>query len=416
MLHNDQSLAKARFLALRQHQRDLWNRDNVARYHTVIADLEQAYGIDLTSFRVPDGEMRPRLIGITRAPLSGRFPARKQYSKESFCDEGLMQERIEGIYLYLQSIESQIVIDRSAPDAWSKAGDGRAEPEEGTLELFHGQEFPKSMHHATKPPVIVYSRREQAELGPDWSETYIHQPYPTVRYGWNNKTITVNNAEEEAALGVGWVKNPDAYRPYLGPRPRKALDQDETKWADDWARHGLSADHLKKIKAKLMRVDAEFWRSPAAHGADLDAMRRAFNGIAEVLSAAGLLTEGLVQQQIQELVWDSAIAGGWYRYAGETQDNIFPERQGHYWVWRDDGFDWKGLFHSETKEWLAWLLENAVQLNSHPVKGSEVKHAVNADSGKAEAVVERASRPQGAVSPKTHIARGQRYRKSPKDC
>ncbi len=234
----------------------------------------------------------------------------------------------------------------------------QCQSKEAVMRDFPHQEYPKSMHHATKAPVIVRSPQERAALGQEWSETYIHQAYPSWRYGWNNKTIIVNNAEEDAALEVGWVKTPAAFEPYLGSRPRKRSDQDETKWVDHWAIHGLSQDHRKKIKAKLMRVDAEFWRSPDAAGAELDFMRRAFAGIAEVLSAAGLLTEELVRHRIQELVWDSAIAGGWYRFAAETQDNIFPERQGHYWVWRDDGIDWKGLFHSETKEWLAWLLEN----------------------------------------------------------
>src|SRR6185437_7257596 len=65
------------------------------------------------------------------------------------------------------------------------------------------------------------------------------------------------------------------------------------------------------------------------------------------------------------LVWDSAIAGGWYRLAGESHQNIFPEKLGHYHVWRDDKTDWTGLFYSEEREWRALLLEN-------PPNGSEV--------------------------------------------
>src|ERR1039458_6084949 len=57
----------------------------------------------------------------------------------------------------------------------------------------------------------------------------------------------------------------------------------------------------------------------------------------------------------RSLVWDSAIAAGWWRCASETPQNIFPERVGHYWVWRDDRTDWHRLFHDETEEWVVRL-------------------------------------------------------------
>src|ERR1019366_4284561 len=38
------------------------------------------------------------------------------------------------------------------------------------------------------------------------------------------------------------------------------------------------------------------------------------------------------------------IAAGWWRCASETPQDIFPERVGHYWVWRDERghFEWRG--------------------------------------------------------------------------
>jgi hypothetical protein len=67
-----------------------------------------------------------------------------------------------------------------------------------------------------------------------------------------------------------------------------------------------------------------------------------------VLFAAGILTENLLRNEIPQLVWDSAIAAGWWRCASETSQNIFPERVGHYWVWRDDRTDWQQLFRDKT--------------------------------------------------------------------
>ena len=45
------------------------------------------------------------------------------------------------------------------------------------------------------------------------------------------------------------------------------------------------------------------------------------------------------------------IAAGWWRCASETPQDIFPERVGHYWVWRDERTDEPRLFHDETEVW-----------------------------------------------------------------
>jgi hypothetical protein len=115
-----------------------------------------------------------------------------------------------------------------------------------------------------------------------------------------------------------------------------------------------------------MRTDALFWRSPNAAFADLEAMRQAFTGIARIFSEAGILIEELLRDELPQFVWDSAIAGGWYRFASETAQAIFPGKIGHHWVWRDENTDWKNLFYSETGEWLAWRLENPNERERDP--------------------------------------------------
>jgi hypothetical protein len=229
---------------------------------------------------------------------------------------------------------------------------------EGIVRLFPSQEFPKYMHHATQLPVLVNSKEEQAEFGPEWSEVYIHQPYPKHMYTWNEKTISVNNAEEEAALPAGWSDNSGIFKSYVGPRPPKAGDHDPTKWVDECPIPDLSSEHRRKIKAQLLRAHAAFWRSADTPKACAEPMQQAFSGVAKVLADAGILSESLLRNEIPELIWDSAIAGGWYRLASEKPDQIFPEQLGHYWVWRDDELDWKNLFYSEITESIAWLLEN----------------------------------------------------------
>ena len=216
---------------------------------------------------------------------------------------------------------------------------------------------PRFMHHVIKPPVMVYSQEQEDALGPEWSRMYIHQAYPKVKYHWTKRPTTVKNADEEAALGGGWAESPAVFESYKAPSRARPGQNDPTKWVNEWSVCGLTEIHRKKIKAQLMRADGAFWRSPDLPTADVDSMGLAFNGIAQVLFDAGILTRQLLAQEIPTLVWDSAIAGSWWRLASETRQDIFPEQLGHYWVWRDESRDWTGLFRAEAAEWQAKLLD-----------------------------------------------------------
>lgn len=82
----------------------------------------------------------------------------------------------------------------------------------------------------------------------------------------------------------------------------------------------------------------------------------------------GAHTDALLRQQIPELVWDSAIAAGWWRADSETPLDIFPEKLGRYWVWRDERAD--GLFETE-----GWLVRMAA---ARPVGARDLGARLNA--------------------------------------
>ena len=178
--------------------------------------------------------------------------------------------------------------------------------------------------------------------------------YPKCKYHWT-KGVVVHNADKEAALGGGWADTPAAFEEFRGPRRARTAQHNPIKWVADWPVPGVTSDLRQRMKVELLRTDAAFWRSPDTPSAHLTTMREAFDGVAMVLFAAGILTESLLRNEIPQLVWDSAIAAGWWRCASETPQGIFPERLGHYWVWRDDSIDWQRLFHDETEVWLAGL-------------------------------------------------------------
>jgi len=210
---------------------------------------------------------------------------------------------------------------------------------------------------------LIYSGQPMGKTSAD------SLPYPTFVQHWDGRKKTVENPAALEALGRGWSLRDD-FVPYLGPRPPRTDQLDPTTWVDDWTVPGLTGQHRVKIRAALWRVDGEFSKSPDAEGADVAAIKRAFDEIAKVLFDSGLLTEQFLQTEIPALAWDSAVAGGWWRYASETPGRIFPEQIGHYWVWRPDGRDWLGLFRAEAAGWRAQLLDGPTK--EDPIPGTSV--------------------------------------------
>jgi hypothetical protein len=226
--------------------------------------------------------------------------------------------------------------------------------------LLPQKEFPKWMYHETLLPVQAFNADEEASArAHGYGDVYIHQDYPKCKYHWNGKTVTVKNSEEEAALGGGWANSPDVFDPYRDAKKARPQHPDPVRWVDEWSVPGLSPDHRTKIRAQLWKADAAFGQAPETLSADFDSMRAAFDGVAKVLFDARILTEQLLESDIPTLVWDSAIAAGWFRFASETRKGIFPDQIGHYWVWRDESRDWRGLFRAQTSEWRSKLLEDS---------------------------------------------------------
>ena len=204
--------------------------------------------------------------------------------------------------------------------------------------------------------------------------------FPKFMYHWNKPDQLVTNAEEEAKLGGGWADTPAAFTPYRVPARARPQQPDPLKWIADWTVPGLSANHREKLKAQLLKADATFWKAPDGPSAAVDSMRLAFSGIAKVLLEGEILTEQLLESDIPRLVWDAAIAGGWWHLASEEPKDIFPERLGHYWVWREESEVEPALFRAETSHWMAELLDASSQSagprapGSTGVRGSKSDH------------------------------------------
>lgn len=83
----------------------MWSETDVSDYHDIVADLEGAFGHDLSPFRIPDSKLEPRVVAARRRPSTG-YPAHgyKQLSAEKFCETEFALRQLEGIRLYFENI------------------------------------------------------------------------------------------------------------------------------------------------------------------------------------------------------------------------------------------------------------------------------------------------------------------------
>jgi hypothetical protein len=184
----------------------------------------------------------------------------------------------------------------------------------------------------------------------------IPKPYPRWKYHWSRDAKIVNSLNEETALGGGWADTPGPFEPYRDPNKVRLKEPNPLKWVDGWLPDVLSAEHRKEIAACLWSADSIFWKKANYPTSTAESMCEAFARIAHVLFGAGLLTESRLKEDIPALVWDSAIAGGWWHLASDLPQSIFPYPVGHYWIWRDESRDWANLFRAETATWKGRLI------------------------------------------------------------
>jgi hypothetical protein len=210
---------------------------------------------------------------------------------------------------------------------------------------------PVVVHHGVSHWEVILKRRSEWRL-----LTNIPKLYPRWKYHWSGESKIVYSLTEELSLGGGWANTPGVFEPYKGPNKARPKEPDLSKWVAGWLPDVLSAEDRRKISACLWTAHSVFCREAKYPTSTAESMHKAFDGIAQVLFDAGMLTESRLTEDISALVWDSAIAAGWWNLASELPQSIFPEKVGHYWVWRDESRDWAKLFRAEIASWRAKLL------------------------------------------------------------
>lgn len=161
--------------------------------------------------------------------------------------------------------------------------------------------------------------------------------FPKWRFHWQWDPIVVNTRDEELALGRGWGDSRHDFDEFRNRAYRAArqedwppFEADPIRWVDDWHVTGLTPALANEIKARILSAHSSYRRRPVGdcRKAALRAMSAAFTGVSEALFDSGILTKHLLDADVPVLIWDSAVAGGWWPWASDDDRNIFRRKIG----------------------------------------------------------------------------------------
>jgi hypothetical protein len=167
-IDNKKSLAWARFVELRNHLPPRWNAVEVANFHEIVTALEEAYGVDLSSFRIPRDRIKPRRLRAQRAPRSGQHSSAPQYSDKPNYHESFVQRQIDGLHSYCQDLDSGPPGSAelyAEPLAVTEANSSLNDSERKVAVAFEA-EGATGRARAVAPPKIVGSAEVAEGLGP----------------------------------------------------------------------------------------------------------------------------------------------------------------------------------------------------------------------------------------------------------
>ena len=98
------NVAWAKFEAFRNNIPSWPTEEVAAEFNRIVTDLQDASGEDLTAFMIPDSELKPKIVSVSRATM--RRPGRVNYSDKRYCDDNFLHRQIDGIVFYFQGLQS----------------------------------------------------------------------------------------------------------------------------------------------------------------------------------------------------------------------------------------------------------------------------------------------------------------------
>jgi hypothetical protein len=99
------AMACAQLDALRKNIPSSLDEPRVNEYHAIIDALELASGENFSQFRIPDSEIKPKLLQVRARGWDGS-PGSAKYSDKKYCERNFFTRQIEALWLYLEALKS----------------------------------------------------------------------------------------------------------------------------------------------------------------------------------------------------------------------------------------------------------------------------------------------------------------------
>jgi len=97
-------IAISQFNALRSNIPSSVSEDVVSEYHNILETLQSASGEDLSSFRVPQDQIEPRVASFRMG--SRRGPGGSTYTRQKYCDTDFFTRKVTALSSYLSTLEN----------------------------------------------------------------------------------------------------------------------------------------------------------------------------------------------------------------------------------------------------------------------------------------------------------------------
>jgi hypothetical protein len=98
-------MACARLDVLRKNIPSSLDETRVNEYHAIVDALEAASGENFSQFRIPDNEIKPKLLQVRRRGFNGS-PGSASYSDKKYCERNFFTRQIEALWQYLEALKS----------------------------------------------------------------------------------------------------------------------------------------------------------------------------------------------------------------------------------------------------------------------------------------------------------------------
>jgi hypothetical protein len=202
------SIARVRLDALRKQIPPSIDESRVADYHSIVDALEASSGEVLKDFRIPDHEIKPKVVSAVRGSYRGG-PGRVTHSDKKYCDHGYFTRQVEALWQHVQTLRTTATPPTSEhKDYWSM-DDAELERLAATYHIPSvGRTGEHSEHWYVDRPTIIAAlvKRDKSLQGQrplsHTSNTLNVQNMvgSAIQQGTQDSTVTVNYKSKETEI------------------------------------------------------------------------------------------------------------------------------------------------------------------------------------------------------------------------